>query len=100
MEAEKNKLKELVTEFRQSNVLYQSERDSLQEKLKANRAKLHQFAAQCQAYGYKVTFLSRTLTSYKNALVDLEAINKPVVEVTANTLQQQETELAKFIEGE
>lgn len=57
LQLEKEKMKELIDELKQTNQFFSGERDLLEEKLKNKNAQLHKFASQCQANAQKVFML-------------------------------------------
>ena len=75
IQLEKEKLKELIEELKQSNTLYLSERDLLEDKLKTKTQQLHKFASQCQSNAHKVFMLEQVLAEYKYVMADLQGSN-------------------------
>ena len=71
LQLEKEKMRELIEELKQTNQLYLGERDLLDEKLKAKTAQLHKFASQCQANAHKIDMLEQVLADYKTTVADL-----------------------------
>ena len=61
MQIEKEKMRELIEELKQANKLYLTERDRIEEKLKAKSEKLHKFASQCQINAHKVHMFEQML---------------------------------------
>jgi len=65
-------MRELIEELKQTNQLFSSERDLLEDKLKAKAAQLHKFASQCQLSTLKVSMLEKLVTEHKLALSELQ----------------------------
>lgn len=71
LQLEKDKMRELIEELKQTSSLYSNERDLVEEKLKTKTAQLHRFASQCQANAHKVMMLEQVLADYKYTVIDL-----------------------------
>ena len=66
-------MRELIEELKQTNKIFQSEREMVEEKLKQKGTQLHKFASQCQANAHKIVMLEHTLSDYKHQFAELEA---------------------------
>ena len=84
LQLEKDKMKELIEELKQTNQLYSGEKDLLEGKIKSKTAQLHKFASQCQVSASKVFMLEQVLTDYKLIVAELGS-NESVTNALANT---------------
>ena len=71
LQLEKEKMRELIEELKQTNQLYSNERDLFEEKLKTKIGKLHKFASQCQINSQKAIMLEQVLAEHKTSLNEL-----------------------------
>ena len=68
---EKDKMRELIEELKQTNELYSNERDIFEGKLKTKIGQVHKFASQCQINSQKAFMLEQMLAEHKNSLNEL-----------------------------
>ena len=96
LQLEKEKMRELIEELKQTNELYQGEVRTVEEKLKSKAAQLHKFASQCKANAHKVFMVEQLLFDYKYKFIDLsnnQQVRQALAESGAESILQQRDDL-------